>query len=437
MVKTQLVDINEGRDISFFAPFASIALVWLMLALRDIAGVNVNRYIILAVCAVGMFLSNMHGANCIVFAMLPLMSGIPSTYIFTMYTCIRIIKRASFKAISVFMAIFAAIFEVFASLFYQYSTTMNLINHIVGVSIFFVLLNEYENERYEEILKYYIYSTAVVCAIIIINGLINAPSNWLELFAKGWFRFGATESENLTGMKLSLNANTLGYYSISGMSLCLMMMRRCGFKEKVLQILCFVVCLLAGILSLSRTWMLVTAIMVLLYMLINFRTLKSAVISGTIVAACLIFIFIQLQKNPEIINGYITRFTDDTMTTGSNRTNAFAEYLNKFLSNIRVMIFGAGCVEYKTVLDMELSVHNGTEQLLVCYGIVGTVIFLYGMLNPLLKNCKNKHKRAVYWIPMIVTLLYVQTIQFVAPTYLLMPYIPAAYSVYLGARDQC
>ena len=105
MVKTQLVDINEGRDISFFAPFASIALVWLMLALRDIAGVNVNRYIILAVCAVGMFLSNMHGANCIVFAMLPLMSGIPSTYIFIMYTCIRIIKRASFKAISVFMAI--------------------------------------------------------------------------------------------------------------------------------------------------------------------------------------------------------------------------------------------------------------------------------------------------------------------------------------------
>ena len=139
----------------------------------------------------------------------------------------------------------------------------------------------------------------------------------------------------------------------------------------------------------------------------------------------------------QIITGYITRFTDDTMTTGGNRTDKLAEYLDKFLSNARVMIFGAGCVEYKTVLDMELSVHNGTEQLLVCYGIVGTVIFLYGMLNPLLKNCKNKHVGAVYWIPTIVTLLYVQTIQFVAPTYLLMPYIPAAYSVYLGARDQC
>ena len=409
-----------------------IILIWSILLLRDIFDIGFNRYIILAVAVMGMIASDIKGTNIVLFALLPFMSGIPSTYIFAAYILIRFLKHMPFSAISVILIAFAAVSEMLASAFYQSASIMQLFNHIIGVSVFFILINESEGEDHAQVLKFYFYSTAVVCFIIIANGLLHAPSNWLELFAKGWFRFGATEVENATGMKLTLNANTLGYYSISGMSIGLVLFGRSKGIGKVLQLGCMAICLLAGFLSLSRSWMLIAAVTIILYVSTTVRSPKTAVLTVLALGLASVVVASVLSNNPEIMEGFQTRFSDDTMATGGGRTELLLQYLEKFSESVRVAVFGAGCVEYRTVLDMPTSMHNGTEQMLVCYGFLGMTVFLYGMFRTVVRI--RRGVSAIYWLPMIATLLFVQTIQFVFPTYLLMPYIPTVYCVWLGNR---
>ena len=103
-----------------------------------------------------------------------------------------------------------------------------------------------------------------------------------------------------------------------------------------------------------------------------------------------------------------------------------------------MLLFGSGAAHYRQAYHMPTSIHNGSMQVLLSYGIVGGLLFAFGMAEPVYHTIYFAEKRIklFYWLPMLSIVLFVQTIQFVNPAYLMMPYIIGVYSIQLGAREE-
>ena len=190
---------------------------------------------------------------------------------------------------------------------------------------------------------------------------------------------------------------------------------------------------IAGALSTSRSWMIVTAVMVLLMMFYSTKSWKTVLATALCLIVVVWGIAWYLEQNPSILEGFVTRLTDGTMQTGGGRSDVLNEYWNAFSGNSRYWIMGTGVTQYKEVLGETGSVHNAFQQIVVSYGIPGASIFLIGMVCPVLKLAR---KELLYWIPFIVILLFVQTIQFINPYTLMFPYIISVFVLKYGASER-
>ena len=98
----------------------------------------------------------------------------------------------------------------------------------------FAFVYEVADVDYMLCVKIFFYGVCLLCAVIMLNALSKAPSNWLTLFAKGQFRIGQTHMTEIEGMALSLNANSLAYYSITGIACGILLVEKGSKKERML-----------------------------------------------------------------------------------------------------------------------------------------------------------------------------------------------------------
>ena len=124
------------------------------------------------------------------------------------------------------------------------------------------------------------------------------------------------------------------------------------------------------------------------------------------------------------------------MSTAGGRSVLFARYMDAFLANPRLYFTGTGVTSYKEITGIYNSMHNATEQILVCYGIFGSILFFIGLLTPIVRCLrKNKDLWKMKILPFFAVVLFIQTIQFVNPDMLMMPYVIAVYC--LRIRGMC
>ena len=91
-------------------------------------------------------------------------------------------------------------------------------------------------------------------------------------------------------------------------------------------------------------------------------------------------------------------------------------------------------VEYRTILNVFNSIHNATQQIIVCLGIPGSVLYLIALLLPVFKVIRHKVE-LVYWIPFLGIVVFLQSIQFLNPSMFMLTYVPAIYCLRYGAGD--
>ena len=142
------------------------------------------------------------------------------------------------------------------------------------------------------------------------------------------------------------------------------------------------------------------------------------------------------SKNPELLAGFETRFTDDTMETGGSRTGIFQRYMEVYFSDFRFVLFGTGVTQGNVVAGMSGSMHNGTQQILVCCGLVGFVLYMVVLFGAALKASVGKKIHLVYWMPLLSVVVFTQTIQFLNPTMLMLPFVAGIYGLKC-AKDSC
>lgn len=408
----------------------------LLLILRDVFGVEISKFIYLGYTVAFLAIAQYRTMVYMICFILPLVCGLPGTYIMPCALALLFIKRGHANLWQIGMLLFVAVMEVFASFWYPTFSIPAIVQYVSFAGVMFFLIHDKTELDYLQCVKMYMFGVNVLCAVIITTGLMTAPSDWLDLFAKGAFRFGETQMEELIGMKLALNANSLAYYSITGMCCGILLTGKAKGKERLLYFALTVLTTVAGFLTVSRSWLLVAAICLFLYILSKVRNPKRFMALIFVMAVMLVGAYLLFGGTTEFLEAFVTRLNDDTTKTGGGRIEVFMEYMDILLSDGRIFFFGTGVTQYRVFLEQATSMHNGTQQILICCGLIGFVSYVIVLGKPVFDLHKTGKREMVYWLPLIGVVLFVQTIQFLGPPMLMLPYIIAVYATKVSSSQQ-
>jgi hypothetical protein len=228
-------------------------------------------------------------------------------------------------------------------------------------------------------------------------------------------------------MMFTVNPNGISYYTGIAFS-CFIILLYQDYKEtklpwsinRTLYLIGLLVVLLGGLLSVSRTFVVVAvlATFIMFLHICNKQHWKLAV--GIVIGTSILSI---IFANTELGHTVLKRFViNKNLLTGSGRTDIFKNYLQYQLSHINILLFGTGALPYYQMRGNFLnSMHNMVQQLFFCYGLFGGAFFLYALFKPIGVMIKDKIKINVpYSLPFITIVLCAQTTQFLLPNDVLM-----------------
>lgn len=425
----ETVMMPQGERLKLAAMAAGLSV---LLILRDVFAIDPGKFVYFGYVVFFMIWAKYQTLVCMLCFIFPLLCGLPGTYIAPIALGLLYLKSGRNTTGQIGMLIVVAVMEVFASIWYPKTNIPDMVQYISYAGILFFLIHDKSEQHWKKCLQMYLYGVVVLCAVIITTGIMTAPANWLSLFAKGEFRFGKTQLEDEELMRLILNANNLGNYSAVGGCVGLMLVEHSKGKQKVMNVLLTITALSGGFLSISRSWLLVIAICLFLYILGKVRNPKRLLSAVLVFALLAVVGLLMMGDRTEFLEAFLTRMGGDDVFTGNGRWEHFVQYMEAYLSDPRYILFGTGVTQYKAMTGLWGSLHNGTQQILVCCGILGFVVYLTGLLKPIADIRRTGKRKLAYWIPWIGVVLYIQTTQFLNPMMLMMSYAIGVFALKLG-----
>ena len=402
--------------------YISILLFSCIIGYRDITNTSISG-ILIALFAIGSVIILPYEKSIwFTFFIMPFTCGIPGYTVLGVLIAL-IIKSKHINAKQIIPPLFFGFIEFAHSVFYEFSANYSLILSFISfLSLFFLLLFDKHNVDRTKCIKMFIYGATVTLFIIYAKIIYN---NSIEELLLGELRSGKVmgledDTEFEIGF-LGMNANSIGYYSIALYSSLLILGRRILNMSKVSYTTLLTLSILFGLLSYSRTWVLLTILTTIIY-LFSTRWNKSYGAIIIILATLLLLTFYGILDQG--IEVFTTRFIDDK--TAGGRFELF-DFYNKFwVSDIKTFLFGTGTIYSMQIANGILAIHNSTQQIYVGFGLIG-LLFLIVTIISYIRNYKNINIPTTYYIPFIISLAFSQSLQFWYPSFLIFPFLVTAY----------
>lgn len=404
-----------------------------LLVLRDILDFSISKYIFLAYSVAFMAVACYEVTVYMLCFMLPLVCGLPGTYIMPCALVLLVFKKGKVNARFVLAIIILTFLELLASVWYPKQNLTIIVQYISFAGIMLYLIHDDTTLDNLMCVRMFFLGTILLCGVIVVAGLQEAPDNWLELFAKGQFRFGETQVQQAASVSLKLNANSMAYYSVVGCACGLLFIDQSKGMRKLFWLVGVLVCLVAGILTLSRTWIITLFIILILYAASKLRSPKQFLTLLLVLAVLVTVAVVYFNQNPELLAGLTTRLEDADVEGGNGRVDLFAKYMDIYLNNIRYVLLGMGVTQYRAISGIN-SLHNGTQQILVCCGLLGFIVYMVALIGPVYRACKGKKYPMVFWLPLLSVVFFVQSIQFLNPMMLMLPYAAGVFALKAGGN---
>ena len=268
----------------------------------------------------------------------------------------------------------------------------------------------------------FIWGSIIVLFIIYLKIILD---NSIDELILGELRsgkvMGLEEDEDPVVGFLGMNANSIGYYSIAIYSSLLILGRQMLNMSKLSYATLLSLSIMFGLLSYSRTWILMAILTSILYL----YSIKSTESLGS--AFIILAIVLLLAVNGVLDQGaevFTARFTDDNSAGG--RFELFDFYNEFWVSDIKTFLLGAGTIYNMQVANSVLAIHNSTQQIYIGYGFIG-LLFLIATLISYIKIYKNTKHPLIYYTPFIISIIFSQSIQFWYPSFLIFPFLATAY----------
>lgn len=405
---------KEDKYLSFIVVF-----IMILFAVRDILAISINPYVItLFLSLVPLFLSykNIIAYSCF---LLPLSCGTQSFIWIVLVGFILLnSKKISLKTVFIF-SLFAILELLNEALVYVPSFDVkNTIFYIVSLFVVIYLVND-DNEKvdYSKNIRFFLYGTCFL--LVVLFARIIAHSGIQEVLL-GAIRYNLEDTSQSGDYVFITNANNLGLYSTICISVLLFIGKASLKLSKLKYLILFIVAFFGGMLTFSRTWLILTFIAFILYLIIAPKNKSYLYILFSFIVVVVIAVSSGYLNS--VIELFETRMTADDVADGAGRTDLFELYNKFFLSHPQYWLSGTGAVYYQDICQQPLSMHNMFQQVYVCYGLIGSLGVLYFLTTIYVNNRKYVVSKMQY-LPLIFYLIFVQSVQFFNPIFCMYPLV--------------
>lgn len=398
MDAVQVVPIGHTKESSHSKGLiASIILMILLLSLRDIGGISVNKYLFLVIAAVTVCVLPIDKVMCFIAFVMPLYVGLPGNYMTLIFLARFLLdyRKLRFKGTTFMFCVFAGSYALIQSFITNHMTISELMFFPGMILVMFMFSLNAKIDKSELILSYAT-GVAALGLIMLIHTLQFCDFGDLLTSTN---RLGSVLRSQNIEMVINVDPNYYGLFCIAAVSSAVKYLNTNAKKEinkltKILIIIMLAVCVTVSLIGLSRAFVLVAFIWLILYLL-SVKKMKSLLI--TLFSLLLVIVLVNWFM-PSVFDALIERFNDNTMATGNGRTELVYSYHQQWTANISTMLFGSG------IFDCE--VHCMPLQVLYGGGIVFSILFVSYILS-LVKKFDFKKNVGVLQtlLPLLTTVL--------------------------------
>lgn len=349
-------------------------------------------------------------------AFIPLASGFQSKY--AVLICMIFLLIRSFKGLKVpFFALIIPLLMLWEYLHLgEYSYIAQYLSGFAPLMCLFVVLalpEKYEDTAF--FTRVLAISLAVGSLIMIYNTVNESGQSLLSLIQEG-FRFGSVEEMETEDYVIVYNANGLGFLcniAIAGLLTNIYLK-----KAKTIDYVFLIFTVFVGCLTISRTFLLCLAGTFVFYVFLQKKSLiKKAGTFFAVILILLVVLMILQSVAPGIIDNYVVRFNEDDVTGG--RSDLFEFYNDFIFSTPKRLFIGIGMqnipikVWSMTGILMN-SPHNGYQEMIISWGMIGLVLMLLFILQMVLfAQKKNPRVPIMCYLPLILLLTNIFAGQFI------------------------
>lgn len=399
-------------------PLITIVLLGVVIYLGNVLTVNTSKItdIICLAAFTAMPISGIISSICF---LIPLHSGITGLYIYGYAILVILVKSKTIQKKVLIPMIIVIVYELLMMMLAGATQVNYVIVYALTVFLLLYIMNT-ENVDPKAACISYICGTLTLLACIFTTAIQNYS---LEMILSGAVRIGQYEGAEELGQVavVTENANAMAYYALVAIIMAFGLMKNASFRGKLLWLAVMVFSTVIALFTVSRSFAILLIAMLILSYLANYnftQKLKVLVVAGIVLAVVIVY----LQQKTQVFDAFNERFEDESMVTGTGRINILVEYMDFLWNNPLRLLFGTGAVFYRNVCNLSHSMHNGTQQILVSYGVLGFFPALITLLSPVVGYFrKNKFKLAKL-LPLITVILFTQTIQFLNPNNLMLPF---------------
>lgn len=428
--------VTIGNKELKISSFYYALIILLILVGGIIAHIDTDKIVVLVSCACFIVMPEPVIFECVAF-LLPLAAAINAPHVWLVVSLICIIKRKKIGAWALVLCVIVVLLELIAHFGYGISNPNRALGYITTIILFIYMIDETVTDiDYATCIRRYIAGVCTIFFIYCLDAYSTEGVNFLTAILGGNIRFGGTAAtDSFANMAIGLNANTLAYYSVSAIACIFTMIefhkRFLGEGKLLYLLIALGWCVLIGAITISRAWLLTAFICLLLYLFSrnkNPRLFIKRLLAAAIIAS-IIFYFV--YSRTAIFDSFLSRFQSASMTTANGRTTITKDYLSAFFQSDVFMLLGTGVTDYNQVINQYMSVHAGVIQILVCLGFPGAALLMVYLCRPFFEAIKNS-VGLIWWLPIIIVVLFTQTIQFLNPHMLMLPYTIGVYALRLG-----
>lgn len=345
-----------------------------------------------------------------------------------------IIKNKKSNFFQLIFPIVILLFEIIHLAGYSSGVDINrFIIYSLYISLFFFLLfdDKDDHNTAKKNIRWYILGVVVSSFNILYHSIISFGFSDVAL---GNFRMGSSfeDYDAETQMITAMNPNQLALYAMTAFALLLFVNNI--FKNRFTKLLILSFLIIVGILTGSRTWLIISAIILMLYFVLGDKKRK---ISFVFFVGLLLLFALKYGDFSDVVYGrYENRFQESSVGTAGYRMEIMKGYNNWLKENPERIIYGAGALYYNQVANIPYSTHNSTQQIIVCYGLIGILIFLFCIIVFHRRYPGRFKVKFWYFIPVIACFLFSQSGQFLSPACMMFPFTAAAMSLKLETIDK-
>lgn len=392
-----------------------MVLLWGTLILKNLFEINVPVFAFLVYAVMICLSGNRSEMVALAFSCIPLSTSLQYKYIILIVILFYVLKYRNeiqhMPSWSLF-GVYIMVWEIFHMGTMGFSITEYIRSFTELIFCILVFSSDNHDYDYSLIRRVLAITTTVVTGIILLNLLRNGNS--LNSAFTQYYRFGASieKHESFSG---AFNPNELGF--ICNLAIVGILQEIYQKRQNLLSYIMLLVLAFCGVLTMSRTFLLCAAVLLVLFALSKsnniVKTLFRILIIGIVVGG---FYYLFTVLFPAANDILINRLE---MSDFSNGRFELIEFFNRhIISSFNNLMFGIGLqnVSQKIIslYGRDVVPHNAVQEILLIWGIPGLFLVIVWLIKWIRGAIRSSRANVTYitLMPLILILLKVQFGQF-------------------------